>query len=255
MTISEQRRSFFDAFSSQAWPYQYHVDILINELHGGTPRNPDVVRSWLMAKAGMTDEREIQDELNRIFAHNRAELTVEDVERPQVKHMEEAIKTRADRQVNGFKRDEQGMYMEGRHLKACLKEAVSIARAADKLPAKYGTTGKGVIGFAAEHIFVPDDKLYMGRKEHDELHTRFVKTRFGSGITVEEVVYDVKLSATVKTDFDFGEQAWAMVWLTAESQGIGSSRSQGYGTFVVEDWYRIEDQPKKAPRTTRTRRK
>ena len=119
---------------------------------------------------------------------------------------------------------------------------MSIARASEKLPARYGATSKGVISFAAEHIMVPDDKLYIRdlggaiKKEHDELQTRFVPTWRGTGITVEEVCFDVRISATVKSDYDFSEKEWAMVWLTAEEQGIGASRSQGYGRFKVTEW-------------------
>jgi hypothetical protein len=240
MGIAEERRSFFDAFSRRAWPYQFHIELLVHELHGGTPRNPDVVRSWLIAKAGYTDEREIEDEIDRIFAIGKASSEKE--------LAEEATKGIRDRQVSGFKRDGRGLYLEGRHLKACIKEAVSVARAADKLPAKFGTTGKGVIGFAAEHIMVPEDKLYLGRTEHDELHTRFTKTRFGTGITVEEVCFEAKLGATVKSDYNFSQEEWAMIWLTAEAQGIGASRSQGFGTFVVTDWQEIEDTPSRRTR-------
>lgn len=235
MGIARDRESVFAAFSDQAWPYSFSVELLVHELHGGTPRNPDVVRSWLMAKAGYTDEVEIARELERIFA-----VPVVDDEEDKLtpeKVADEATKKIANRQVNGFKRDENGLYMEGRHLKACLVEAVSVAKAADKLPAKFGTTGKGTIAFAKEHILVPEDRLYLGRNEHDELHTRFTKTQMGKrGITVEEVIYDAKLSATIKCDWEFSEQEWAMIWLTAEAGGIGSSRSQGFGTFTTTKW-------------------
>jgi hypothetical protein len=238
MGVHEERKSFFEEYSALAWPYQFHVDLLVNELHGGTPRNPDVVRTWLRAKAGYTDEHEIQAELDRIFA-------LEKLPASEKEAAEAATKNVADRQVNGFKRDAVGLYMEGRHLKACIREAVSVARASDKLPAKYGTTSKGVISFAREHIFVAEDKLPLGRKEHDDMATRFVPTWRGTGITVEEVVYDAKISATVKTDYPFSEKEWAVIWLTAEEGGIGASRSQGYGRFTVTDWYPITESGRK----------
>ena len=44
------------------------------------------------------------------------------------------------RHLNGFKRDENGLYIEGRQAKAMLKEAAMIAANAGKLPAgKWGT--------------------------------------------------------------------------------------------------------------------
>lgn len=218
----------FDAYKRKAWPFQYRVTLIAANIHGGCPRNPDVVRSWLRAKAGISDEAEIEAEVARIFAL--------DPTRSEGDIVAEAIAPMVDRNVNGFKRDENGLYLEGRQLKACLKEAVSVARAAGKLPAKFGETSKGVIAFAAEHIVVPADRLYLGRTEHDDHHTRFVSTWRGTGITVEEVCYEVKLSASVWTDFRFTEEQWAMVWLTAEQIGLGASRSQGYGRFTVIEW-------------------
>jgi hypothetical protein len=256
MGIHEERKSVFEAFSNQAWPYAYHVEMLISELHGGTPRNPDVVRNWLMAKAGYKDEDEIQAELDRIFAVDQ----IEDEEEPPMtgeQVAEKATKKIADRQVNGFKplvRDgSEELFMEGRHLRAMLVEAISIARAANKLDKLYGATNKGIISFAKEHIFVPAEKLYLGKKEHDALVTRFVPTWRGTGITVEEVVYDVTISTTVKTDYLFTEEEWAMIWLTAEKQsGIGASRSQGYGRFITTAWDRIEEPKKPVSRRKKT---
>jgi hypothetical protein len=218
----------FAKYANKAWPHRYHVELVVVDAHGGTPRSPDVVRSWLRAKAGWTDEMQIEAEVARIFAS--------DPTRSDAEVADEATKGAADRHVNGFKRDEQGLYLEGRHLKACVKESCSVCRAADKLPAKFGATSKGTLSFVAEHIMVIEDRLPLGRLEHDDVHTRFVKTWRGTGITVEEVVYDVKVSATVVSDYLFTDEQWAMIWLTAEQIGLGSSRSQGFGKFTVTDW-------------------
>jgi hypothetical protein len=218
----------FDAYRAKAWPYHYRVELVVGELHGGTPRDPAVIRNWLTAKAGYTDEAQIEAEVQRIF--------VADPTRSDAEVAAEAIQPMADRHVNGFKRDADGLYMECRHLKACIKESASSARATNKLPAKFGATNKGTLSFVAEHIVVPGDKLPMGRTEHDDHHTRFVATWRGTGITVEEVCYDVKLAASVWSDYHFTDEQWAMIWLTAERIGIGASRSQGFGTFTVTNW-------------------
>jgi|SRR5882672_11726590 len=96
MGIAEERKSVFEAFSAQAWPFQFHVELVVKELHGGTPRNPNVVRSWLMAKAGYKDEHEIEEELDRIFARGD--------QRSDAQVAEEATQSLADRQVNGLSR-------------------------------------------------------------------------------------------------------------------------------------------------------
>lgn len=222
----------FAKYQAAAWPYRFAWEAVVTNMHGGVPRNPDVVRSWLRAKAGWTDDQQIEAEVGRIFKLDPT-LTDEDVTK-------EAAELLADRHVNGFCRDEHGLYLDGRCLKACIKEAASIARATNKLGKRWGETGKGVLSFVAEHIHVVDDRLHFGMGEHDALHTRFVRSRYGTGITVEEVVHEVKLAATVVSDHDFAEHDWAMIWLTAELQGLGSSRSQGCGRFQVTTWERLE---------------
>lgn len=47
---------------------------------------------------------------------------------------------------------------------------------------------------------------------------------------------DAKLSFTVATDVEFSEDQWALLWLTGQEQGIGASRSQGYGKYEVVRW-------------------
>lgn len=218
----------FAQYQADAWPYSFHLALDVPELHGGTPRDPDVLRNWLRAKAGWRDEQQIDAEVERIF--------VADPTMPDEQVTIDATKKLADRKVNGFRRDGNGLFLEGRCLKACVKEGASVARATGKLNARWGETNKGVAGFVAEHICVVEDRLYLGRDEHDDIATRFVTSRYGTGVCVEEVVHDVKLTATVRTDYDFAERDWAMIWLTAQEQGLGASRSQGYGRFTVTEW-------------------
>ena len=134
----------FAKYAADAWPYRFRWAARVTDLHGGTPRNPDVVRSWLAAKAGWTDEQQIDAEVAKIFAL--------DPEAPDEQVAAEAAGNLADRRVNGFRRDEHGLYLEGRCLKACIKEGASIARATLKIGKRWGDTGKGVHAFVAEHV-------------------------------------------------------------------------------------------------------
>ena len=47
---------------------------------------------------------------------------------------------------------------------------------------------------------------------------------------------------TVVTDHDFTDKDWAMIWTTGELQGLGASRSQGYGTYTVTKWEKTVDE-------------
>lgn len=142
----------------------------------------------------------------------------------------------------GFSRDsERGYYIHGYHVKAMIKEAASIARAVGKLPAKWGLTNKGIYGFVAEHIMVPEDHIYFGVTDltDEPVQTFPENKRLGlRGIQYSEWIPDAKVDFTVIADHDFKEHEWAMLWLTAEQQGLGSMRSQGFGRFQVTRWDR-----------------
>lgn len=53
------------------------------------------------------------------------------------------------------------------------------------------------------------------------------------------------IAATVRTDYEFSEKEWAMIWLTGQEQGIGANRSQGVGRYTVTKWDLITEKPKR----------
>lgn len=90
--------------------------------------------------------------------------------------------------------------------------------------------------FVAEHVCVMEDKLPLGLTEPTGIHQRFVSTHKGTGIQYEEYCDDVDINFTILTDHKFTDEQWAMIWLTGEQQGIGATRSQGYGRYMVTQW-------------------
>lgn len=38
---------------------------------------------------------------------------------------------------------------------------------------------------------------------------------------------------------EFSAEQWALLWLTGEQQGIGATRSMGYGRYAVTHWERV----------------
>jgi hypothetical protein len=95
----------------------------------------------------------------------------------------------------------------------------------------------------AEHVFVVEERLYTGRTEPDDVLQSFVHASGPTGpihsIKYEELVRDVKLDFTVISDWDFTDRQWATIWLCGERQGLGASRSQGYGVYEVTCWDRL----------------
>ena len=220
--------SVFAEYRQKAWPHRFAVTLLVGTIAGGTPTDAKVAEGWLKTKLGDRD-----DLIREAVATTMVERGIS---------AEEAAKEVDNlKHLNGFKRDENGLYIEGRQAKAAIKEAASVAGASGKLPLKkWGMTGKGLLGYISEHVFVLEDRLHLGVAEPTGIVQRFVHTWRGSGIQYEEYVENAKVSFTVVTDHDFTDEQWAMLWLTGEQQGIGASRSQGFGRYEVIAWERLK---------------
>lgn len=214
--------SVFKQYRAKAYPYKFRVTLHIPCLTGGIPTDPKVAEGWIKTKLEFDDEKLIQAAVAEIMAERKVTA-------------EEAVKqVNIQKHLNGFKRDETGLYIEGRQAKAMIKEAANI-----RFPnARWGPTRKGTLGFFPEHVFVQDARIYFDRKEPDYINQQFVHTWRGNSFKYEEQVFDVEPSFTVATDYEFTEEQWGLLWLTAEKIGLGASRSQGQG-FTVIGWEKI----------------
>ena len=217
--------SAFAAHTNTAWPHRYAATITVTNLAGGVPSDPNVAKGWLGTKLADKDDL-IRDLVAQTMVERgiTADEAAEEVDK--LKHL------------NGFKRNEHGLYIEGRQLKAAIKEAAGVARATDKLKMKWGTTNKGVLGFVAEHIMVVEDTLQLDVTQPSRVLQSFPKNpRTGqTGIQYTEVIDSTSFDCTIIADYKFSDQEWAMLWLTGEQQGIGASRSQGFGRYEVTRW-------------------
>lgn len=230
MTVTRPKIRPFDHFMSEAWPYRFRATLAMNTIAGGVPSDPKVAEGWLRTKLQDHD-----DAIREAVATTMAERGISVTEATEI----------VDKQkhLNGFKRTPDGaLYIEGRQVKAAIKEAVNVAVAAGKIEGKgWGTTRKGSSGFVAEHVMVVEDEIVLSRDgvpitEPDAVIQRFVHTFRGNGIQYEEVCRAVELTFTVRSDWAFEERFWALLWLTGGLQGLGSSRSQGMGRYEVAEW-------------------
>lgn len=217
--------SIFASYARKAWPHVFEGALTVKDIHGGVPRDPKTVEAWLRLKVENKDS---------ITQQVIAELMTE-----RGITAEQAAAELSKEKVNGFYRDEDGLWIPGNNLKACLKEAASVATNAGKIPAKgWGdptdkTYLKGIKAWFPEHVFVMEDRLYLGVGDHDDVDQRFTRSQYGSSITREEVVHKAIINFTIETDYLFKDEQWAVIWLTAEQIGLGASRSQGFGRFEV----------------------
>lgn len=221
--------SAFENFRSAAYPYQFAGQLLVGTIAGGVPTDAKVTEGWLRSKLADKDDliRDLvtQTMVERGVGEDEAVAIVDE-----------------NKHLNGFKRDDRGLYIEGRQLKAALKEAAMVAANAGKITTKsWGNPDnrnfcKGLKSWLPEHVFVVEDSLHLGVVEPTGIIQRFVHTHRGPAIQYEEYVTDAKVDFTVVTDHPFTAKEWAMIWLTGEQQGIGASRSQGLGRYTVTQW-------------------
>lgn len=232
----------FDEYRNKAWPYTFQVTLHLTNIAGGVPSNEKVAEGWLRTKLGDND-----DLIREAVAQTMAERGMT---------LNEAV-SEVDRMknLNGFKRDPKtGLYIEGRQIKSAIKEATSVAVAADKLKARgWGKTNKGLLSYVAEHVMVIDERVPLTRVIDDSgpvgveeyigeptgIVQRFVHTWRGTGIQYEEYVENCQVSFTVISDHPFTQEEWAMIWLTGEQQGLGASRSQGFGRYQVVEFVQL----------------
>lgn len=242
--------SVFETFREQAWPYKYRGRIHTETLAGGVPTNPRVAEGWIRSKLQTTDQQ-IREMVSEAMVERGINPESGELDREQVIEQVAALKS-----LNGFKRTRQGqLYLEGRQLKAALKEAVGIAVSVGKVEQKnWGVTRKWLSKFLPEHVFVLEDKLLLEKPDgspftFDDLkpdssiggvNQRFVQTKMGArAIQYEEFVLGAEFDFTVASDYEFTDKDWAMLWLTGEMQGVGAARSAGFGRYVVMDWKRL----------------
>lgn len=251
----------FDDYQGRSYPWTFKGRLHVPQLVGGIPFDPNIAKGWIETALKGKDNSEAR--IQELIAATMVELNV-----PLEQAIDEVNKRK---NLNGFKRErcpdcpptgalcdsgKHPLYWEGRCLKAALKEAVSVAVAADKLEMTgYGTTRKWLTTFMPEHVFVPERRLYPTTctcddggvpgdaiLEPTDVLQQFVHVRGQSAVQYQEFLEEVDIDFTVRTDFDFSEEQWAYIWTTGENQGVGASRSQGYGTYTVTRWEKIEDQ-------------
>jgi hypothetical protein len=244
----------FEQYEKIAWPHWYRGRMVVRQICGGVPANPNIAQSWIRAK--LKDTRSavevqalIDNTVEELRVTNAAagRTTMEDGSQLVDGAIEKVASTLTGLSV--FKRTEDGvLYIEGRQLKAAIKEAAAVAANAGKISTKnWGNPDNPVYrkqlkGWLPEHVFVPEQILVLRKedgtlvKAADGTNQKFVHTHRGDAISHEEFVNDAVFDFTVKTDVELSDKDWAMIWLTGQDQGIGASRSQGFGVYRVTEW-------------------
>lgn len=247
----------FDSMLAKSYPYHFHGQLTVKTIAGGTPSDPRVAEGWLKTKMGLDKEEQLQKAVAEVMVERGVTLE------------EATSEVNKFKNLNGFKRLVEPLgvddlprpdlatvkgqlHIEGRHLKAALKEAISVAAAVGKIDLKgWGLTRKWINAFAAEHLFIVEDRLplFLYNENGDlepvteptDVVQRFVKNKMGQvGISYEEYIDEAVVHFTLTSDHDFNNEFYGMVWTTGEQQGLGASRSQGFGRYKVTRWEKVK---------------
>jgi hypothetical protein len=211
-----------------------------SKLLGGVPKDPHLVEAWLRARAGINDE----DELHHAWLRTLGQLGLDTGEQVSVDDAVAASRKLAEtRLTTGFKVDsEHGLYVEARQVKAGLRENINILYGGQRV----GPTRKGARAFVAERVFVTPDRLYLDRREPDgvELIIGHLSGPQGPRSVLSYHEY-VEAPAAIEFTVLVAEDAvpqpwWPRVWTLFEQNGLGATRSQGFGTFDLVRWDRVD---------------
>lgn len=98
---------------------------------------------------------------------------------------------------------------------------------------------------AAQRGLTTKERQHEHRKE---IIQRFIHKWNGSAIQYEEIVYDADASFTIESSHPYTDDEWAAIWVSAQNNGIGASRSQDCGRFEVTRWDLQDAKPKSRKR-------
>lgn len=230
------------ASTSKLWT-RYRAQLQFRDkLMGGVPHDPKLIEGWLRSKAGMND-----GELHAVLLRTLSEMGTEVQEDMTLEDMEKASsKVAGTKETTGFKRDDHGLYIESRQIKAGLKETTNILYAGDKdwLKNEKNPTRKGAKPFVAERVFVSPDRIYLDRMEPDgvEMIVGHVTGPQGPRSTLgyHEYVTQPLITFDVLVAKDcIPDNWWPDMWTHQEENGIGALRSQGHGRFDIVAWDKV----------------
>lgn len=242
--------SAIDIFKVSSSFTSYRCEMqMIDKLVGGIPKNPDTIKKWLECRL------EVKDKALLDLARETAEqMRADDGVEPGADELLTAVARKFD-SGNGFKTINGHLAYEGRCLKSALKEAMNSAYPGTTFPGKPKTVNdkgvevqavrKGLMRYAAEAVHVEDNYIDLGVSEPagTEQRIKHFDSPKGpvSAICVVDYTERSLLSCTVKVRDDFLPQtAWARVWETLESIGLGADRARGDGKFELVTWKKIK---------------
>lgn len=215
---------------------------------GGTPKDPTIIEGWLRSKMGVSDKDEARYLLVQTLIQLGADLSPDEQDMKKIEAASKEIA--AEKKTQGFKRNGNGLYLEGRHIMAMLKESVSCLYTCEKWggglkgkATKY--QGKARRSFFVEHVFVKEPVISLGVDEPTGVELNIGHVDDGHGgtratLSYYEYVIEPAIQFTVQVDrmavAAITKDEWVEIWCHAQENGLGAMRSQGFGKFNITQW-------------------
>jgi hypothetical protein len=206
-----------------------------DKLIGGIPKDPKLIEGWLRTKAGIEDPQEMRVAMLRTLAEVGGGTSAGALDADEIAQAASALVFQ--KRTTGFKIGLDGLYVEGRQVKAMLKESTNIVFAGER----WGPTRKAAKAFFAERVFIDPDKLTLGVAEPTgvEMVVGHLGGPTGPRSTLGNYEYverpSLEFRVMVLRDCITADQ-WRAIWCHAQENGFGTLRSQGYGRFDVVQW-------------------
>lgn len=256
--------SVFAKHLGEVYTFRQVTVQFLSRIYGGIPLRPDVIEAWIRKGTGINQQQELAAVVKRTIMELDPELAETAKNMTPYELMKLASEKLATSQSSvGFKRDEQGLFIESRQIKAGLREATNILYAGKR----WGDTKKGPKSWLAERVFVGPERIHLGVPAPDgevalegfpaghqgtpeptnlELFVGHVNGPQGPRSTLTYYQYVERprvtfLVATIQDDVIANE--WPRIWVALENLGFGALRSQDAGRFEVVEWAEVDPVP------------
>lgn len=232
--------STVNRFDPRALYSIYRVTVQFREwLCGGMPRNKELIRAWVEASTGHADEK------TEKLIQEDAELVVNEV---------------AEKVWQGFPEDAHGLFVPTRQVKALLKQSASLLGITK--------TKRGSKQILAEGLEVKalhgGERLHLGLKVPSGTYENAIHVMTAQGprtalrrmdyVEQPALTFEVWVLGTAPQETrHIGEKELVAILQHAQENGLGASRSQGYGKFNVTKFEVVQTVAPKAEKSTATK--
>lgn len=187
---------------------KYQVEIEIRDkLLGGKPKTDKLIKGWLKSRGREnTVEREIEE----------------------IDLLEEEKKA-----WSGFKKDNQGLYLDSYQIKGMIKEVVKVL--------KLSRSVRGLVNLLTSGFFIYPARIYLGKDKPDGFieETAQVMGRMGPRSIVKRHDYVEKVNLSFEVRFFdtkvLNEETLRLILEAGQEVGLGTNRHEGgeFGKFEV----------------------